>query len=63
MLSNEQKAKQRVDTMIQSRNGSTSRKSPRFPRAKRLEERRDRPLNVLGCLALLYAIRSSDSSE
>jgi hypothetical protein len=59
-MSNEQKAKQRVDTMIQSRSGFTSRKSLRFARARR---RRDRPLNVLGCFALLYAIRSSDSGE
>jgi hypothetical protein len=63
LISNEQKAKQWVDAMIQSRNGSISRKSLRFARARQLEERRNRPLNVLGCFALLYAIRSSDSGE
>ena len=63
LMSNEQKARQWVDSMIQSGNSSTSRKSLRLAQARRLEERRDRPLNVLGCFALLHAIRSINSDE
>ena len=55
-MSNEQKAKQ-------SDGGTKSQKSVRRTRAKRLEPRSDRPLNLLGCFALIHAIRSMDSSK
>ena len=59
LMSNEQNAMKWVDSMIQSRKGANSRKSVRLARARRLEESGDRPLNILGCLALLHAIRKS----
>jgi hypothetical protein len=58
-MSNEQNARRWVDSMIQSRKGANSRKSVRLARARRLEESGDRPLNILGCFALLHAIRNS----
>ncbi len=60
-MSNEQNARKSVDSMIQSRKGANSRKSVRLARARRLEESGDRPLNILGCFALLHAIRSINS--
>src|SRR6266403_2193111 len=62
-MSNEQNARKWVDSMIQSRKGANSRKSVRLARARRLEESRDRPLNILGCFALLHAIRSINSGK
>lgn len=63
-MSNEQKAKQWVDSMVEAQNGGTkSQRSVRRTRAKRLEARRDRPLNLLGCFALIHAIRSMDSTK
>jgi len=59
LMSNEQNARKWVDSMIQSRKGANSRKSVRLARARRLEESGDRPLNILGCFALLHAIRNS----
>ena len=62
-MSNEQNARKWVDSMIQSRKGANSRKSVRLARARRLEESDDRPLNILGCFALLHAIRSINSGK
>ncbi len=63
-MSNEQQSKQRVDSMGEAQNGRTkSLKSIKRDRPKRIEERHDRPLNVLGCFALIHAIRSMDSGE
>jgi hypothetical protein len=42
---------------------SRIRKSGKHDQVGRLEERRDGSLNVLGCLALIHAIRSVDSGE
>ena len=58
-MSNERKARQCVDSMVQGQNvASKSRKSVGPAKAKRLEKRGDRPLNFIGCLALLHAVRS-----
>jgi len=63
-MSNEQKARKWLDSMVEHQNGGTkSLKSVRRARARRLEERRDRPLNVLGCFALIHAIRSVNSGN
>jgi len=63
-MSNEQKAKQWVDSIVEAQNGGTkSQKSVRRTRTKRLESRNDRPLNLLGCFALIHAIRSIDSNK
>ena len=60
--SNEKKARKRVDPTIEGQNGATVRKSVRLGQRKRLQTRGDRPFNILGCFALLHAIRSIDSS-
>ena len=63
-MSIEQNATQWVDSQIQRQIGATkSRKSINHPRSRRRGERRERPLNVLGCLALIHAIRSADSGD
>jgi hypothetical protein len=59
--SNEKKARKRVDSAIEGQNGATVRKSVRLARRRRLQTRGDRPFNILGCFALLYAIRSINS--
>jgi hypothetical protein len=58
-MSIEQNATQWIDSQIQTK----SRKSINHARSRRRSERRERPLNVLGCLALIYAIRSADSGD
>jgi len=60
--SNEKKARKRVDPTIEGQNGATVRKSVRLGQRRRLQTRGDRPFNILGCFALLHAIRSIDSS-
>jgi hypothetical protein len=61
-MSKEQKAKKRLDSMVEHQSGGTKKvKSAGLTRVRRLEERRDRPLNVLGCFALIHAIRSVNS--
>jgi hypothetical protein len=61
-MSKEQKARKLLDSMVEHQSGGTKRlKSTGLARARRLEERRDRPLNVLGCFALIHAIRSVNS--
>ena len=63
-MSNEQKARQRVDSIVERQNGGTkSLKSAKGVRARRVEKRREQPLNVLGCFALIHAIRSMSSGE
>jgi len=59
-----QNTTQWADSVLQNqRSASRSRKSAEHRRVGRLEERRDGPLNVLGCLALIHAIRSVKSRE
>jgi hypothetical protein len=64
-MSNEQKARQWVDSMVLSQNGDSKsvKSSSRRVQARRLQDRRDRPLNVLGCFALIHAIRSMESGK
>jgi hypothetical protein len=64
-MSNEQKARQWVDSMVLSQNGDSKsvKSSGRRVQARRLQDRRDRPLNVLGCFALIHAIRSMESGK
>jgi hypothetical protein len=53
-----------TDAVLQEQgSASRSRKSAKHRQVGRLEERRDGSLNVLGCLALIHAIRSVDSGE
>ena len=59
--SNEKKARKRVNPAIEGQNGATVRKSVRLARRRRLQTRGDRPFNILGCFALLHAIRSINS--
>ena len=63
-MSNEQKAMQWLNSKVEGQNGGTkSLKSVRRARARRIVKRRDQPLNVLGCFALIHAIRSVNSGE
>src|SRR5271165_282684 len=63
-MSNEQKARKWLDSIVEGQNGGTkSLKSVRRARARHRAQRDDRPLNVLGCFALIHAIRSVSSGE
>jgi hypothetical protein len=63
-MSIEQNATQWIDSEIQRQTGAAkSRKSINQVRSRRQGERRQRHLNVLGCLALIHAVRSFDSSD
>ena len=55
---NEKKARKRVDPTIEVQNCATVRKAVRLAQRRRLQTRGDRPFNILGCFALLHAIRS-----
>ena len=59
--SNEKKARKPVVPTIEGQKGATVRKSVRFAQRRRLQARGDRPFNILGCFALLHAIRSINS--
>jgi hypothetical protein len=63
-MSNEQKARQSVAPMVGARNSETrTLKALRRARSKRIVESQGRPLNVLGCFALIHAIRTIDSGK
>jgi hypothetical protein len=63
-MSTEHTVVHRVKTAVPVRDksveiGTFARVAP----AKRHEKRRDPPLNILGCFALIHAVRSLNSSE
>jgi hypothetical protein len=58
-----QSTKRWTDSILQDQNFLGSRKTAKHTRLRKIEERRDEPLNVLGCLALIHAIRSVDSRQ
>jgi hypothetical protein len=58
-----QNTKRWADSILQDQNSLGSRKSAKHSRGRKLEERRNEPLNVLGCLALIHAIRSVNSGR
>src|ERR1700677_2876079 len=63
-MSTEQTPMQWIDSQVQRQTASTkSRKSTRMARSRRQADRGDRPLNFLGCLALIHAVRSVDSGN
>jgi hypothetical protein len=63
-MSTEQNPTQWIDSQIQRQIGANkSRKSIRLARSRRQGECRERPLNLLGCLALIHAVRSVDSGD
>src|SRR5260370_21482122 len=63
-MSNEQKARKWLDSIVKGQNGGTkSLKSVMRSRARLRAPRDDRPLNVLGCFALIHAIRSVSGCE
>jgi hypothetical protein len=63
-MSIEQNPTQWIDSQIQRQTGATkSRKSINQVRSRRQGERRQRHLNVLGCLALIHAVRSADACD
>ena len=53
VMSTEKKARKAV--------GSTGRKPARLVRKRRTQKRDNRPFNIIGCFALLNAVRSIDS--
>jgi hypothetical protein len=55
VVSTEKKARKPV--------GATGRKPARLARKRRTQERDDRPFNILGCFALLHAVRSINSGS
>jgi hypothetical protein len=62
-MSIEQNSTQWVDSQVKRQIGSQSRKTTRQARLRRQGEQREQPLNVIGCLALIYAVRSVDSGN
>jgi hypothetical protein len=53
-----------ADSVLPDENSaSRNRKSAKHSPARKLEERSNGPLNVLGCLALIHAIRSVNSAK
>jgi hypothetical protein len=63
-MATEQTATQWIDTQVQHQIGThKSRKSAGIVRSHRQEDRRDRPLNVLGCMALVHAVRTADAGN
>lgn len=63
-MSIEQNATQWVEKELQGEVSATKRsKSARLARSRRFGRGSDRPLNILGCLALIHAVRSIDSGE
>jgi len=60
---NEKKARKGVDPTIEGQNGATARKLVRLAQRRRLQTRGDRPFNILGCFALLHAVRSINSGD
>jgi hypothetical protein len=58
-----QNTKRWADPILQDQSSPSSRKSAKHSRVRKLEERRNEPLNVLGCLALIHAIRSVNSGQ
>jgi hypothetical protein len=63
-MSTEQTPMQWIDSQVQRQTASTKiRKSMRLARSRKQADRGDRPLNFLGCLALIHAVRSVDSGD
>jgi hypothetical protein len=63
-MSIEQNATQWIDSQVRRQIGTLkSRKSVSLARSRRSGELREYPLNVLGCLALIHAVRSVDSAD
>jgi hypothetical protein len=63
-MSIEQNPTEWINSQIQLQTGAIkSRNSINQARSRRQGERRERHLNVLGCLALIHAVRSVDSSD
>jgi hypothetical protein len=62
-MSNKQKTRLWDNSMVQGQNAATTNRNVRLARTGSVGDRRDEPLNVLGCLALIHAIRSVDSGE
>jgi hypothetical protein len=63
-MSIEQNATQWVETVLEGQTSATKRrKSVRLARSRRLGKGNERPLNILGCLALIHAVRSIDTGE
>jgi hypothetical protein len=63
-MATEQTPTQWIDTQVQHQIGANKRrKSAGIVRSRRQEDNRDRPLNVLGCMALVHAVRTAGSGN
>ena len=63
-MANKQKARWLDNSTVQGRNSAiTNRNAVRLGPAGSVSERRGGRLNVLGCLALIHAIRSDSSGK
>jgi hypothetical protein len=61
-MSTEQNAMQWIDSQVQRQIGK-GRKSTNITRSRRKSDRFEGPLNVIGCLALVHAVRSAGSGD
>ena len=64
MMTIEQKPAQWIDTLLNGQvPAGKPKKSKRPARSRRRSIRQERPLNVLGCLALIHAVRTAEAAS
>ncbi len=64
MMTIEQKPAQWIDSLLKGQVATVkSKKSNTLARSRRRSVREDRPLNVLGCLALIHAVRTAQAAS
>jgi hypothetical protein len=64
MMTIEQKPAQWIDSLFQGQVPAVKpKKSNKVARSRRRTVRHDRPLNVLGCLALVHALRTAEAAS
>jgi hypothetical protein len=64
MMTIEQKPAQWIDTLLNGQVPAVKpKKSKRLARSRRRSIRKERPLNVLGCLALIHAVRTAQAAS
>jgi len=64
MMTIEQKPAQWIDTLLDGQApAGKPKKSKRVARSRRRSIRQERPLNVLGCLALIHAVRTAEAAS
>lgn len=64
MMTIEQKPAQWIDKLLNGKvPAAKPKKSKTLARSRRRSIRQERPLNVLGCLALIHAVRTAEAAS